>query len=57
MGKSRSQPPDRADPVARLTVVKGAIIAAWITFGTFRLNSTWAWRIPSIFQALPSVLQ
>jgi len=35
----------------------GAIIAAWITFGTFRLHSTWAWRIPSIFQALPSVLQ
>ncbi|CAG8982892.1 hypothetical protein HYALB_00002909 [Hymenoscyphus albidus] len=35
----------------------GAIVAAWITFGSFRLNSTWAWRIPSIFQALPSVLQ
>ncbi|KAM3065960.1 hypothetical protein ACMFMF_010583 [Clarireedia jacksonii] len=35
----------------------GAIIAAWVTFGTFRLKSTWSWRIPSIFQALPSVLQ
>ncbi|RDL34555.1 uncharacterized protein BP5553_07683 [Venustampulla echinocandica] len=35
----------------------GAIVAAWITFGTFRLNSTWSWRIPSIFQALPSVCQ
>ncbi|PQE03434.1 sugar transporter protein [Rutstroemia sp. NJR-2017a BBW] len=35
----------------------GSIIAAWITFGTFRLNSTWSWRIPSIFQALPSLLQ
>lgn len=35
----------------------GAIIAAWTTFGTFKMNSTWAWRLPSILQALPSVLQ
>ncbi|KAG6839926.1 hypothetical protein C0991_010315 [Blastosporella zonata] len=35
----------------------GAIIAAWTTFGTFTINSTWAWRIPSALQALPSVLQ
>ncbi|KAG6838933.1 hypothetical protein C0991_007192, partial [Blastosporella zonata] len=35
----------------------GAIIAAWTTFGTFKINSTWAWRVPSALQALPSVLQ
>ncbi|KAG4031583.1 hypothetical protein MFRU_009g03440 [Monilinia fructicola] len=35
----------------------GSIIAAWVTFGTFRLRSTWSWRIPSIFQALPSIAQ
>ena len=35
----------------------GAIIAAWTTFGTFRINSTWSWRIPSALQGLPSVLQ
>ncbi|TFK38070.1 hexose transporter [Crucibulum laeve] len=35
----------------------GAIVAAWTTFGTFKVNSTWAWRIPSALQALPSVLQ
>lgn len=36
----------------------GAIIAAWTTFGTFKIaNSTWAWRIPSILQGLPSILQ
>ncbi|KAJ7064693.1 hexose transporter [Mycena amicta] len=29
----------------------GAIVAAWATFGTFKIQSTWAWR------ALPSVLQ
>lgn len=27
------------------------------TYGTFKLPSTWAWRIPSALQALPSVLQ
>ncbi|KAH6884281.1 general substrate transporter [Thelonectria olida] len=32
----------------------GAVLAAWSTYGTFRLQSTWAWRIPSILQqALP----
>ncbi|KAF8887531.1 general substrate transporter [Infundibulicybe gibba] len=35
----------------------GSIIAAWTTFGTFKIGSTWAWRIPSAIQALPSVLQ
>ncbi|PPQ71576.1 hypothetical protein CVT24_006431 [Panaeolus cyanescens] len=35
----------------------GSIIAAWVTFGTFRIPSTWAWRIPSALQALPSVIQ
>lgn len=35
----------------------GAIIAAWTTFGTFKIGSTWAWRVPSAIQALPAVLQ
>ncbi|KIK58606.1 hypothetical protein GYMLUDRAFT_45213 [Collybiopsis luxurians FD-317 M1] len=35
----------------------GSLIAAWTTFGTFRINSTWAWRIPSALQGLPSVIQ
>ena len=35
----------------------GAIIAAWSTFGTFKINSSWSWRIPSALQGLPSVLQ
>ncbi|KII87896.1 hypothetical protein PLICRDRAFT_650702 [Plicaturopsis crispa FD-325 SS-3] len=35
----------------------GSIIAAWVTFGTFRLNSSWSWRAPSALQGLPSVLQ
>ncbi|KAJ7485844.1 hexose transporter [Mycena latifolia] len=35
----------------------GAIVAAWATFGTFKINNTWAWRVPSLLQAIPSVLQ
>ncbi|KAG7441097.1 hexose transporter [Guyanagaster necrorhizus] len=35
----------------------GSIIAAWTTFGSFKINNTWAWRIPSALQALPSVFQ
>lgn len=35
----------------------GALVAAWTTYGTFRIESTWAWRIPSLLQALSSVVQ
>ncbi|KAF9014277.1 hexose transporter [Cyathus striatus] len=35
----------------------GAIVAAWTTYGTFKIPSTWSWRIPSALQALPSILQ
>jgi MFS family permease len=35
----------------------GSIAAAWITYGTFPLSNDWAWRIPSILQAVASVIQ
>ncbi|KAH9883797.1 general substrate transporter [Xylariomycetidae sp. FL2044] len=35
----------------------GALVAAWTTYGTFRIGNTWAWRIPSLLQALSSILQ
>ncbi|KAJ5383250.1 hypothetical protein N7517_001161 [Penicillium concentricum] len=35
----------------------GALVAAWITYGSFRIGSTWAWRLPSLLQGLSSVLQ
>ncbi|EIN08295.1 general substrate transporter [Punctularia strigosozonata HHB-11173 SS5] len=35
----------------------GAIVAAWTTYGTFKINSSWSWRIPSALQGLPSVFQ
>ncbi|EAW16705.1 sugar transporter (hexose transporter [Aspergillus fischeri NRRL 181] len=34
----------------------GALIAAWVTFGTRVLDSSWAWRIPSIAQLVCPVL-
>ncbi|KAF8551820.1 hexose transporter [Imleria badia] len=35
----------------------GSIVAAWTTYGTFKINSTWAWRLPSLLQGAPSLLQ
>ena len=35
----------------------GSIVAAWTTFGTFRILNTWSWRIPSLLQGLPSIIQ
>jgi hypothetical protein len=35
----------------------GSIIAAWVTYGTFRLENTWSWRIPSVLQGVPSLVQ
>lgn len=35
----------------------GSIVASWLTYGTFSIQSSWSWRIPSIVQALPSVIQ
>ncbi|CAH0055690.1 unnamed protein product [Clonostachys solani] len=35
----------------------GAILAAGVTYGTFQMSSTWAWRIPSFLQLVPSLCQ
>lgn len=29
----------------------GSLLAAWVTFGTRNMESSWAWRVPSIVQA------
>jgi MFS family permease len=35
----------------------GSICAAGVTFGTQEIASNWSWRIPSLLQAVPSLLQ
>ena len=35
----------------------GSFVAAWLTFGTNHINSNWCWRVPSLVQAFPSILQ
>ena len=35
----------------------GAIVAAGVTLGTFAMPNDWAWRIPSVLQVCPSLLQ
>ncbi|KIJ54573.1 hypothetical protein M422DRAFT_240639 [Sphaerobolus stellatus SS14] len=35
----------------------GAVLAAWTTFGSFRIPNSWAWRIPSAVQAAAPFIQ
>lgn len=35
----------------------GSLMAAGITLQTLRINSDWSWKLPSILQAVPSVVQ
>ncbi|TPX09063.1 uncharacterized protein E0L32_001675 [Thyridium curvatum] len=35
----------------------GSIYAAWCTYGTFKIGSTWSWRIPSLLQGSLPIFQ
>lgn len=35
----------------------GSIVAAGVTLGTYAWPTTWSWRLPSLLQILPSMLQ
>ncbi|GJN93596.1 hypothetical protein Rhopal_006653-T1 [Rhodotorula paludigena] len=35
----------------------GAVLAAWVTYGSTFIDSNWSWRLPSILQCLASVIQ
>jgi MFS family permease len=35
----------------------GSIIAAWTTYGTFKIPSNWSWRIPTVIMCAPSITQ
>ncbi|EJC97789.1 hexose transporter [Fomitiporia mediterranea MF3/22] len=52
-------PPHRAPATSMYNSLwyLGSIIAAWTTYGSFKIPTSWAWRLPSVLQGLPSVLQ
>ncbi|KAL5499223.1 hypothetical protein ACEPAH_1741 [Sanghuangporus vaninii] len=52
-------PPDRAALTSLYNSLwySGSIVAAWTTYGSFRIPSSWSWRLPSLLQGLPSVFQ
>lgn len=54
-----AHPKDRqvATSLFQTTWYLGAILAAWTTFGTFAMPNQWAWRIPSLLQAAPALIQ
>lgn len=35
----------------------GAILAAGVTLGTFNMTNDWSWRLPTMFQMVPSLMQ
>lgn len=35
----------------------GSICAAGVTYGTYAMQSNWGWRLPSLLQAVPSLMQ
>ncbi|KAH9835009.1 hexose transporter [Rhodofomes roseus] len=35
----------------------GNVIASWTTYGTAYIPNQWSWRIPSIIQGIPSIIQ
>ncbi|KAH8691989.1 putative MFS hexose transporter [Talaromyces proteolyticus] len=39
------------------SIVLGYVIGAWATFGCYRINSQWSWRLPTLIQIIPSAYQ
>jgi hypothetical protein len=35
----------------------GSVIAAWTTYGTLQIGSSWSWRLPSLLQVAPTIFQ
>jgi MFS family permease len=38
------------------SIVIGAIIAYWMTYGTSEIQSDWAWRLPFLLQMIPALM-
>ena len=35
----------------------GSLVGSWVAFGTSKLEGDWAWRVPCLLQAIPSLVQ
>jgi MFS family permease len=35
----------------------GSVLAAWVGYGSVHIPSSWAWRLPTLFQAGPALVQ
>lgn len=35
----------------------GALLAGWVSFGSYRMTNAWAWRLPTLLQAGPAIIQ
>lgn len=46
-----------SDTTFLIYVIFWRISAAWTTFGSQYIHTTWAWRLPSILQGLPAMVQ
>jgi MFS family permease len=53
-----AHPQDRAilTTFMGLAYAIGSFVASWVTFGTLKIQSDWAWRTPSLLQAWCTVL-
>lgn len=39
------------------SIVLGYVIGAWTTYGCFRIQGPWSWRLPTLIQIVPSAYQ
>ncbi|KAH6606152.1 mfs hexose transporter [Trichoderma cornu-damae] len=39
------------------SIVLGYVIGAWATYGCFRIDGSWSWRLPTLIQIVPSAYQ
>ncbi|GIK06036.1 hypothetical protein Aspvir_010154 [Aspergillus viridinutans] len=53
-----AHPQDRAILVtpAERRIIRGAFIASWVTLGTLQISSDWSWRLPSLLQAICTIV-
>lgn len=53
-----AHPQDRAilTTFMGLAYAIGSFVAAWVTFGTLKIQSDWAWRVPSLLQCWCTII-